>query len=135
MSADNIEKLRQGALTEPAWQLLGIGLKELTDGHAVVTIKLKPEHANFIGTAHGGVIVTLADSAFGYAVNSLAYPTVAAQFNTHFLNPAYPGTTLKAECRVIKPGKRAITAEITVTDETGTVIAKATGTAIPLKSD
>lgn len=133
MSRENIDKLRRGCLTEPAWQLLGIKLEELTDGYARVKMEAKPEFTNFIGSIHGGIIVTLADSAFGYAVNSLNYPTVAAQFNTHFLNAAAPGKELSAECRVIKAGKRAVTAEIKVTDSDGKIIASATGTGIPLK--
>ncbi|MDV2989879.1 MAG: PaaI family thioesterase [Dehalogenimonas sp.] len=132
MSQENIEKLRQGSLVEPAWQLLGIKLVELDDGYAKVSLTLKPEFTNFVGSVHGGIIVTLADSAFGYAVNALHYPTVAAQFNTHFLNPAYPDSELTAECRVVKAGKRAIMAEISVEDATGKLIARATGTGIPL---
>lgn len=132
MSQENIEKLRQGSITEPAWQLLGINLVELSDGYAKVSLKLKPEFINFVGSIHGGIIVTLADSAFGYAVNTLHYPTVAAQFNTHFLNRAYPGAELTAECRVVKAGKRATMAEISVENNDGTIIAQATGTGIPL---
>lgn len=133
MSRENIEKLRQGSLTEPAWRYLGIELVELDEGYAKVSLKFKPEFLNFVGTIHGGIIVTLADSAFGYAVNSQHFPTVAAQFNTHFLNPAYSGTDLTAECRVVKAGKRAIMAEIRVETSDGTIIARATGTGIPLQ--
>jgi acyl-CoA thioesterase len=135
MSRENIEKMRQASLTEPAWQLLGIKLEEISDGYAKVILKPKPEFRNFIGTIHGGVIMTLADSAFGYALNSLHYPTVAAQFNTHFLNPAAPGDDLEAECHVLKAGKRIVTAEIYVKDKGGKIIARATGTGVPLEQE
>jgi len=127
--------MRKASLTEPVWRLLGIKLDEIGDGYARVRLETRPEHLNFVGTVHGGVIMTLADSAFGYALNALHFPTVAAQFNTNFLNPVNPGKGLVAECRVLKAGKRTVMAEISVSDEDGTLIAKATGTGIPLEKE
>lgn len=135
MSQENIQRMRQAAAAEPAWRMLGIELEDISEGFARVRLRVKPQFCNFVGTIHGGIIMTLADSAFGYAVNSAKYPTVAAQFNTHFLNPSEPGDELEAECRVIKAGKRAVTAEIRVSTRDGKVIALATGTGIPLAED
>ena len=64
MSQENIERMRKAALTEPAWRLLGIKLEEVSGGYAKVSIELRPDFLNFVGTAHGGIIMTLADSAF-----------------------------------------------------------------------
>ena len=135
MSQENIERMRQASRTEPTWQLLGIKLEEIADGYSKVSLKTKPEFLNFIGTVHGGIIVTLADSAFGYALNSLHFPTVASQFNIHFLNPTIAGDELVAECRVVKAGKRTVMAEIGVETRDGKLIAKATGTGIPLNKE
>jgi acyl-CoA thioesterase len=132
LSQENIERMRQASRSEPAWQLLGIKLEEISDGYAKVSFKTKPEFLNFVGTVHGGIIATLADSVFGYALNSLHFPTVASQFNIHFLNPTVAGDELVAECRVIKAGKRIAMAEIEVKTRSGKLIAKATGTGIPL---
>jgi acyl-CoA thioesterase len=132
VSQENIERMRQASLNEPLWQLLGIKLEEISDGYSKVSLQLKPEFLNFIGTVHGGIIVTLADSAFGYALNSLHFPTVASQFNIHFLNPALASDELTVECRVVKAGKRMIVAEISVETADGRLIAKATGAGIPL---
>ncbi|PPD58840.1 PaaI family thioesterase [Dehalogenimonas etheniformans] len=132
MSRENIERMREASCSEPAWQTLGIELREISDGFSKVSFKVRPEFLNFVGTLHGGIIVTLADSAFGYALNSLHFPTIASQFNIHFLNPAVVGDELAAECRVIKAGKRTMMAEISVQNQDGKLIAKATGTGIPL---
>lgn len=135
MNRENIERMHQASRIEPAWRLLGITLEEVTDGFAKASLKIRPEFLNFVGTVHGGIIMTLADSVFGYAVNSVHFPTVAAQFNTHFLNPGLPGEELVATSRVMKAGKRAVTAEITIETRAGKLIAKATGTGIPLDKE
>ena len=135
MSQENIDRMRQASVTEPAWQLLGIKLDDISDGYSRVSLKTKPEFLNFVGTIHGGAIMTLADSAFGYALNSLHFPTVASQFNIHFLNPAFSGDELVAECTVVKAGKRTMMAEIRVENSDGKLIAKATGTGILIEKE
>ncbi|AKG53616.1 thioesterase PaaD [Dehalogenimonas sp. WBC-2] len=125
--------LRSGSAVEPVWRFLGIELIEIEEGYAKAGLKLKPEFLNFAGLVHGGIIMTLADSVFGYAVNTLHFPTVACQFNTHLLAPPLPDDKLIAECRVVKSGKRMVMAEISVENQDGKIIAKATGTSIPLE--
>lgn len=93
---------------------------------------LQPEHLNFNGMVFGGIIMALADQAFAYASNSLVRPNIASQFNIHFLAAPKAGTRLIAEGHVLKQGKRAGVTEITITDESGVVIAKATGTTISI---
>jgi acyl-CoA thioesterase len=127
-----MDLMRRASLSEPAWQLLGLELLEVAEGYAKVRLALKPEYRNFFGTIHGGIIMTLADSAFGYAVNSVTYPTVAAHFNTQFLSPALESDILVAECRVLKAGRRAVMAEVQVNNQAGKLIAIATGTGIPV---
>jgi acyl-CoA thioesterase len=91
---------------------------------------MKPEYLNFYGVVFGGIIMSLADQAFGCAVNSLKYPSLAVQFNTYFLASAYGADELTAEARVIKSGRRVSVAEVSVTNQNGRLIAKATGTDI-----
>ncbi|MDD4875972.1 MAG: PaaI family thioesterase, partial [Dehalococcoidales bacterium] len=69
---------------------------------------------------------------FGYASNSVAYPSVASQFNIHFINGPATNDTLTAECQVVKNGKRAGVSEIKITNQENKLIAKATGTTIPV---
>ena len=67
----------------------------------------------------------LADQAFAYGGNSLSYPSVATQFNIHFISAAEPNDELTAECRVLRSGRRVATSEMTVTNQAGKLIAKA----------
>jgi len=131
-ASPNIAELRAKGEAEPIASLLGMRLVELTPGYAKVTMKLKPEHQNFNGLVFGGVIMAVADQAFAYGSNSLAYPSLASQFNIHFVAGAGVDDELTAECRVVKSGRRVGISEMVVTNRAGKLIAKATGTTIPV---
>jgi len=131
-AANNVEELLAEAKNEPIASFLNMQLLELQPGYSKVMIKVLPEHQNFNGVAFGGITMAVADQAFGYAVNSMRRPNVASQFNIHFIAPARAGDELVAEGRVVKSGRRVSIAEMTVTNQEGKLIAKATGTTIPL---
>jgi len=131
-TSQNIAELRAKAEGEPVASFLKIRLLELTPGYAKVAIKLKPEYQNFHGVIFGGIIMAVADQAFAYASNSLVYPSVASQFNIHFVAGAKVDDELIAEGHVIRSGRRVGISEITVTNQEGKLIARATGTTIPV---
>ena len=131
-TAENIEWLGKQEKTEPIARFLDIELLELTPGYARVKMEVKPQYHNFHGLTFGGIIMAVSDQAFAYASNSLAYPSVASNFNTNFIAGAKTGDRLTAECRVIKSGKRAGFSEITVTNQEGRLIATSSGITIPL---
>ena len=130
--SDSIANLRAGEKDEPIASFLKMRLLELSPGYAKVTIQLTPEYRNFNGLVFGGIIMAVADQAFAYASNSLAFPSIASQFNIHFIASAGVADELSAECRVVRSGKRAGISEMTVTNQEGKLIAKATGTTIPV---
>ena len=132
-ATDNISRLQAQSKDEPIASFLNMELAELSAGYAKVTMKLTEDYQNFHGLTFGGIIMALADQAFGYASNSLAYPSVASQFNTYFIASARAGDELTAECRVVKSGKRAGFSEVTITNQEGRLITKASGITIPLK--
>ena len=131
-ASQNVAELRAKGEAEPIASLLGMRLVELTPGYAKVTMKLGPEHRNFNGLVFGGVIMAVADQAFAYGSNSLAYPSLASQFNIHFVAGVGVSDELTAECRVVKSGRRVGISEMVVTNQAGKLIAKATGTTIPV---
>ena len=130
--SDNIAELRQKEENEPIARYLGMRLVELTPGYAKIAMKIGQEHLNFNGLVFGGIIAAVADQAFAYATNSLVSQSIASQFNIHFINGASAGDELIAECRVLKSGRRVGVSEMTVTNQDGRLIAKATGTTIPV---
>ncbi len=132
ITARNISWLKEIETEEPVASFLNMKLIELTPGYAKVKMKLIPQYQNFHQLIFGGIIMALADQAFGYASNSLAYPSVASQFNTYFIARTHSGDELTAECRVIKSGKRAGISEVTIKNQDDKLIARATGVTIPI---
>ncbi len=105
---------------------------ELSPGYVRVSMKLMPEYQNFNGMVFGGIVMAVADQAFAYATNSIVRPSIASQLNIHFIAGAEIGDELTAECRVLKSGKRVGISEITVVNQEGKLVTKATGTTIPV---
>ncbi len=129
---DYIAELRRRENAEPIASFLNMRLVELSPGYARVVMKLQPEYQNFHGLTFGGIIMSVADQAFAYACNSIAYPSVASQFNIHFVAGAKMGDELTAECRVVHSGRRVGISQISVTNQEGKLIATATATSIPM---
>jgi acyl-CoA thioesterase len=130
--AETITMLKAAVKKEPIAKFLGMKLVKLTPGYAKVTMKLKPEHQNFNGYVFGGIVAAIADQAFAYGSNSLNHPSIAVEFHINFVSAPEPGDTLTAECKVVRSGRRAGISEITVTNQAGKLIAKATGVTIPV---
>ena len=129
---DNLAEFRAKIEKEPISSFLDMKLLELAPGHAKVTMKLRPEYLTFNQFIFGGIVMSAADQAFAFAVNSMGRPSIATQFSIHFIAAASPEDELTAECRVLRKGRRVDIAEMTVTNQEGKLIAKATGTAIPM---
>jgi acyl-CoA thioesterase len=130
--ADIVAELKSRVKDEPVASFLETELLELSPGYARVTMKLKPEYRNFNNLVFGGIIMALADQAFAYGSNSMSFPSFASQFNIHFIAGPGADDELTAECRVIRSGRRAGISEMTVTNQNGKLIARATGTTIPV---
>ncbi len=75
---------------------LGIRLTHISPGAAHMHMQVRPDMVNGFGTCHGGIITTLADSAFGFACNSYNELTVASGLSVDFVAPAYEGDVLTA---------------------------------------
>lgn len=77
-------------------QAMGIELLEVSAGHVKVAMLVRADMANGHGICHGGIIFSLADSAFAFACNSHGIAMVAASAQIEFLAPARLGDTLVA---------------------------------------
>jgi acyl-CoA thioesterase len=79
-----------------ATQALGMTLVRIAPGEATITMPVRSDMVNGHHICHGGLIFTLADSAFAYACNSYNQNTVASACNIDFLAPARVGDVLEA---------------------------------------
>ncbi len=131
-ATENLAELRAREQKEPIASFLKMRMLEITPGYAKVAVKLIPEYQNFNGLIFGGIVMAVADQAFAYASNSLAHPSIASQFNIHFITGAAVNDELTAECWVVRSGRRVGISEMVVTNQDGKLIAKATGTTIPV---
>ena len=82
--------------TGPAW---GVEIEEAREGYARIRMAVRPDMLNGHGTAHGGMVFALADTAFAYACNGRNLRTVAAQASIVFLDSAREGDVLIAEAK------------------------------------
>ncbi len=128
----DLSEFRDKVEKEPIGTFLGIRLLEVSPGHAKVSMKMRPEYLTFNGFIFGGIITSVADQAFACSTNSMGRPSIATQFNVHFVAGAAPDDELMAEGRVLRKGRRVDICEIAVTNQDGKLIARATGTAIPM---
>jgi acyl-CoA thioesterase len=95
---------------------LKIELQAVGAGTAALTMTIRPAMINGVGTAHGGYIFTLADTAFAYACNSGNQMTVAADCSIQFLRPAFAGSVLMAVATQTASAGRTGVYDVLVTD-------------------
>jgi acyl-CoA thioesterase len=106
---------------------LGIELEELGDDRARVRMVVADWMSNGHGICHGGLVFTLADTAFALACNSGDDAAVAAACDVVFVAPARSGDVLVAEAEArTRFGRRGIY-DVTVRRDDGTVIAEFRG--------
>ncbi|WP_245627220.1 PaaI family thioesterase [Kribbia dieselivorans] len=132
---DFFERLGDGKFPPPPInETLGMALVEVNDGRAVFELTPEEWHYNPIGTVHGGILATLADSALGCAVHTklkagTAYTSL--DLTIKFTRAAtLDSGTLTCEGRVVTIGRRTATAEAEITDKTGRVIGHAIATCL-----
>ena len=113
----------------PFSEHLGLRVERAEGGESVVSVALRPELLNNHANGHGGVLMTLLDSAMAHAALSrVAYAREVVTVDMHiaFMRPA--GGALQAEGRATGGGRSVCFCEATVTDASGDVAARAMGT-------
>jgi acyl-CoA thioesterase len=82
-----------------AAQALGITVEAIAPGGATCRMAVRDDMLNGHATCHGGLIFTLADTAFAYACNAGNRATVALSCQITFIGPARQGDVLTASAR------------------------------------
>jgi uncharacterized protein (TIGR00369 family) len=121
----------------PIAVLLGFELVEVEAGRAVFAVTPQEFHYNPIGVVHGGLALTLLDSAMGCAVHTtlpagVAYTTLEVKANLVRAITRDSGP-LRCDGDVLYRGRRQATAEgRLIEEETGKLVAHGTTTCLVL---
>jgi len=109
LKADFRERARVNDI--PVARLIGFEAKEIADGRATVMLAAGPQHANPMGTLHGGILCDIADAAMGMAFASTLAP------------------------EVVQRGRTIGYVECDITDEENRLVAKAASTCMVLRGE
>lgn len=132
------ETLRaKGEIHPPAADLVGFRMLSYADGSARFEMDAGVRHHNPMGTVHGGILCTLADSAMGMAFASTlgegeSFTTLEVKIN--FLRPVFE-EKLYAEAKVVHRGRTIGLVDCAVTTEDGKLVARAVSTCSVLRGE
>jgi uncharacterized protein (TIGR00369 family) len=132
-----IERITAAPADQPAApvaKLIGFRPTSIEPGKAVFELEAGPQHANPMGTLHGGIICDVADAAMGVAYASTlgegeSFTTIELKIN--FLRPFWTGKLI-ATARIVKGGRTIGLVECDVTDTQGRLVARAASTCMTL---
>ena len=132
-----VDRIKAGEVAAPVANLVGFRLTSVEPGKATFELEAGPQHANPMGTLHGGVLCDVADAAMGIAYASTlgdgeSFTTLELKIN--FLRPFRTGT-LTATARIVKTGRTIGLVECDVTDAEGRLIARALSTCMTLRGE
>lgn len=131
MNVDHQKEFEQS----PFWNFVGLELHEANPGNVKLKLPIKEEFTNVRNTVHGGVLVSLVDTAMGFTCRSLDYDEVVTlQLNTNFIKSVSNGT-LYSEGRVISRTKSTAIVEGQIFDEEGDLVLHANGSFKLIRKD
>ena len=126
--------VREGMLAnDRATKALGMQVAEVAPGRAVLTMTVRDDMLNGHDICHGGLIATLADSAFAFACNSYNELTVASGFAIDLLAPGRAGDVLSARCHEVSKSGRTGVYDCEVTNQRGERVAVFRGRSYTIK--
>lgn len=102
---------------DAASRMLGMTIDAMAPGYARVSMSVRDDMVNGHKTCHGGLIFSLADSAFAFACNSGNQSTVGAACNVDYLRPAFAGDVLVAEAEQRSRSGRTGVYDVTVRNQ------------------
>jgi len=126
---------RGDSLPPPVARLIGFTLTSIAPGQARIAFEAGAQHANPMGTLHGGILCDIADAAMGMAYASTlgegeTFTTLELKIN--FLKPVWQAR-LQAIGRVVTHGRTVGLVECDILDAHEALIARASSTCMTLR--
>ena len=116
-----------------ASRLLGMQVLAVGPGTATVSMTVRDDMLNGHDICHGGLITTLADSAFAFACNAYNELTVASGFTVDLVAPGRLGDVLTARCTEVNKAGRTGVYDIEVRNQRGERVVMFRGRSYTLK--
>ena len=106
-----------------ASRLLGISVLAVGPGSATLQMPVREDMLNGHAICHGGLITTLADSAFAFACNGYNELTVASGFDVNLMAAALLDDVLTAQAVELSKAGRTGVYDIAVRNQRGEAVA------------
>jgi acyl-CoA thioesterase len=130
------EAVRTGMYArDHAAQALGITVEAIGPGFARCRMQVRDDMVQGHATCHGGLIFTLADTAFAYACNAYDRVTVALGAEIAFLAPARAGDVLAASARERSRSGRTGIYDVEIANAEGKLVALFRGTSYETRGE
>ena len=124
------ERVVEGMMaTDALSRWLGLEVVAVAPRHATCRMTVRPEMVNGFGVAHGGIVFSLADSAFAFACNTHGSVTVAVDNTITYPAAIHPGDVLTAVADEEAGSARLGYYRVVVTNQGDRVVALFKGTA------
>ena len=132
------EKLLKNLInSQPAFsKLLGMTITNVNETQLFAEMTIKKEFANRNGVMHGGAIMAFADNIAGTATFINLAPglsTTTIESKTNFFRPIKIGEKIKAQCDILKQGKKIVVVQTTIFRPDKKIAAIVTQTQMVLK--
>ena len=137
MGSSFSDRLKSGEIHPPSADLLGFRMVSFSNGESRFEMDAGRRHHNPMGTVHGGILCTLADSAMGMAFASTlgageTFTTLEIKVN--YLRPVFE-EKLFASAKVVHRGRTVGLVECDVTTVDGKLVARAVSTCSVLRGE
>lgn len=116
-----------------ATRMLGIEVLAVGPGTATLSMRVREDMLNGHDICHGGLITTLADSAFAFACNAYNELTVASGFDVNLMAAAKLGDVLTATAHELAKAGRTGVYDIAVRNQHGQAVAAFRGRSYTMK--
>lgn len=124
------ERVVDGMLaTDAMSRWLGLAVLEVAPRRCSCRMTVRPEMVNGFGVAHGGIVFTLADSAFAFACNTQGTVTVSIENSITYPAAVHPGDILTAVAEEEASSNRLGYYRVEVRNQREEVVALFRGTA------
>ncbi len=116
-----------------ASQSLGMEVLAIGPGTATLAMTVRDDMLNGHDICHGGLVTTLADSAFAFACNAYNEVTVASGFDVNLIAAARLGDRLTATAHEVSKAGRTGVYDISVINQRGEAVAAFRGRSYTMK--